>query len=88
VFYLFKSVLSLFFNDCLMLINDVLSLRIVVDRFDRSFWTFMHSGHSSNVPLFLIKHLIFEDQTFDNRVKYLMMARNAKLGIFKTKNTQ
>jgi hypothetical protein len=48
----------------------------------------MHSGHSSNVPLFLIKRSIFKDQTFDNRVKRSMVTRNAKLEVFKTKNTQ
>jgi hypothetical protein len=69
VFYFFKCVFSTLFNDCLMLIDDVLSLRIVVGRFDRSFWTFMHSRHALNVPLFLIKRSIFKDQTFDNCVK-------------------
>jgi hypothetical protein len=88
VFYLFKSVLFTFFNDCLKLLDDVLSLRIVVGRFDRSFWTFMHSGHSSNVLLFLIKRSIFKDQTFDSHVKRLMMTRNAKLEVFKTNNIQ
>jgi hypothetical protein len=48
----------------------------------------MHSGHASNVPLFLIKRSIFKDQTFDSRVKRSMMTRNAKLEVFKTKNTQ
>jgi hypothetical protein len=43
----------------------------------------MHSGPVSNVPLFLIKHLIFKDQTFDNHVKRSMETRNAKLGFSK-----
>jgi hypothetical protein len=47
----------------------------------------MHSGHSSNVPLFLIKRSIFKDQMFDNSVKRSMMTKNAKLKVFKTKNT-
>jgi hypothetical protein len=70
-----------------MLLDDVLSLRVVVGRFDRSFWTFMHSRHSSNVSLFLIKRSIFMDQTFDNRVKRSMVTRNTKVGLL-TKNIQ
>ena len=77
-----------------MLLDDVLSIRIVIGRFDRSFWTFMILGihqtfhcSSSNVPLFLIKRSIFKDQTFDNCVKHSMVARNSKLDVFKTKNT-
>jgi hypothetical protein len=88
VFYLFKSVLFTLFNDYLKLLDDVLSLRIVVGRFHRSFWTFMHFEHSSNVPLFLIKRSTFKDQMFDKHVTRSMMTRNAKLEVFKTKNTQ
>jgi hypothetical protein len=71
-----------------MLLDNVLNIKIIVGKFDKSFLTFMHSGHSSNVPLFFIKRLIFKDQMFDNRVKRSMMTRNVKLEVFKIKNTQ